>query len=178
MKYSMKHDATKQSDPLSGELPQMLIIGYGNSLRSDDGAGIVMAQKMAPHFDAKGLPTQLITETQLLPEMAADISAPSINTVVFVDTSVQSNDAQVQINMIDVDTPTASTGHQLCPAALLLYASLLYGRNPQAWLVSIPGVNFAHGESFSPTVKNAIRGHKAVAQTLYVEIANTLPCMS
>ena len=173
MKSSMKHAATKQAIDLAEELPQLLIIGYGNSLRADDGAGIVMAQKMARHFDAAGLPTQLITETQLLPEMAADISAPSINTVVFVDTSVQSRTAQVEIRKIDVDTQTASTGHQLYPAALLLYASLLYGRNPHAWLVTIPGVDFAHGESFSPTVNDAVNGYKTIAHALYQKIENT-----
>lgn len=173
MKYSMKHGETKHAMDLAKELPQMLIIGYGNSLRADDGAGIVIAQKMARHFNAAGLPTRLITETQLLPEMAADISAPSINTVVFVDTSLQSNAAQVEINKIDVDTQTASTGHQLYPAALLLYASLLYGRNPQAWLVTIPGVDFAHGESFSPTVKEVINDYKSIAHALYQKIENT-----
>lgn len=178
MKYSMKHAATEQVTDLTEELPQMLIIGYGNSLRTDDGAGIVMAQKMARHFDAEGLPTRLITETQLLPEMAADISAQNINSVVFVDTGIQANNQQVEIRKIDIDTPTASTGHQLYPSALLLYASLLYGRNPQAWLVTIPGVNFAHGESFSPTVNEAIEDYRTVAHALYQKIANTIPCMS
>ena len=166
MKLSTKPAAIKGTIALTSAPPQLLIIGYGNSLRSDDGAGIALAEKLAGHLNELGLKAKLMTSAQLLPEMAAEISAAHINKVVFIDTCREHDGSGIEIRNIGVDTSTQCTGHQLSPATLLLYAVLLYGRNPDAWLVTIPGFNFSHGESFSTEVRSYMQNITSIAHDL------------
>ena len=60
--------------------PTRLIIGYGNDLRSDDGAGIRAATMIA----ARDLAARVIACQQLTPELADDIAAITPNTAVHV----------------------------------------------------------------------------------------------
>ena len=61
-----------------------LVIGYGNDLRSDDGAGRVVADRL----DALALPDVTVRSViQLTPELALEIA--KFDTVVFVDASVE-----------------------------------------------------------------------------------------
>jgi hydrogenase maturation protease len=171
----MKRAATEHTALHDDDWPQVVIIGYGNSLRRDDGAGIVLAGELATHLAHLGLATKLITGMQLLPEMAAELSH-DVSAVIFVDTSADSVAKPVAIIEIDVDTPTASTGHQLTPATLLVYAALLYGRSPHALLVTLPGVDFGHGEGFSRQVATTIAQAEVLANGLYESIRRTIPC--
>src|SRR5690606_27866057 len=85
-------------------------------------------------------------------EMAANISSEEIEAVVFVDAAAQASIHGIQISRVKAEPASPSSGHHLDPSTLLVYASLLYGRQPPAWLVTVPGVDFAHGEGFSPEV--------------------------
>ena len=60
-----------------------LVIGYGNTLRGDDGIGPAVAEAVA----ALGLPgVRVIVAHQLTPELAADLADAQL--VVFVDAAV------------------------------------------------------------------------------------------
>lgn len=167
-----------ETDPMSTErmhswesgAPKCLIIGYGNSLRRDDGAGLAFATKLAALWDRAGFPSRLLLDTQLLPEMAEDIAAQGIEAVVFVDAADSYASQQIVIAEVEATTPTASTGHHLDPATLLLYAALLYGSKPRAWLVTIPGVDFGHGEGFDPMVEELLGNVMPVAVSIIERI--------
>src|SRR5262245_41264787 len=61
----------------------VLVIGYGNTLRGEDGIGPAVAEEVA----ARGLPgVRVIVAHQLTPELAADIADARL--VVFVDAAV------------------------------------------------------------------------------------------
>ena len=137
----------------------ILIIGYGNSLRQDDGAGLILADTLTQACQARNLPAKCITTHQLTPELAPTIATPETSAVVFVDTRValpSENAPGVQIRTLIADTSSPSLGHHLTPETLLLYAQLLYSRQPAAWLVTVPGINFDHGEELSELTKNAL----------------------
>ena len=137
----------------------ILIIGYGNSLRQDDGAGLILANKLAQACRKRDLPVRCITTHQLMPELAPTIAAEEISAVVFVDTRVvlpSETDVAVQIRTLAANTSSPSLGHHLTPETLLLYAQLLYNRHPAAWLVTVPGISFDHGEALSELTKNAL----------------------
>ncbi len=66
-------------------LPLLLIIGYGNSLRRDDGAGLVLAQRLAEQWKKDGHAVRLLLTHQLMPEMALDLAESDVAGVLFVD---------------------------------------------------------------------------------------------
>lgn len=177
----MKCGAIDQS--ANGPLRQQIaVIGYGNSLRRDDGAGIVLAEMLVSRWKACGIPARLITNVQLLPEMAEDLAREGVAVVIFIDTSAVSSPsmqvAEIEIKPVEIQPSTASTGHQLDPATLLLYTAMLYGHQPHAWLVTIPGLDFDHGEGFSPQVRQLLANNALVAATLLEKIQEFLPCMN
>jgi hydrogenase maturation protease len=154
------------------------MIAYGNTLRRDDGAGIALAERMVAHWQSLGRPVRLITDSQLLPEMAELVAGEHVKALVFVDTSADRDGRCIQVSDIDLDSPTPSSGHQLGPSALLVYAALLYGRQPRAWLVTIPGHDFTHGEGFSPKVQHLLDTAPIVAIELLSTIEELIPCMN
>ena len=53
----------------------ILIIAYGNPLREDDGAGLVLAEKLETLLRRLAIETRRVEMQQLLPELAAEIAA-------------------------------------------------------------------------------------------------------
>jgi hydrogenase maturation protease len=155
---------------------QILLIGYGNTLRRDDGAGVKLAERLAVAMWAIGRPVKLLTVPQLVPELAADIADDSVAAVIFVDAAAGLFPPEITIHRIDRANPTPSLGHHLDPTALLTYAELLYGRSAPAWLVTVPGIDFGHGECLSPSVQRLLCNAPQVAEQLCGEIEACLSC--
>jgi hydrogenase maturation protease len=139
-----------------------LVIGYGNSLRRDDGAGLFLAAALAERWLAAGLPVRHLAVHQLVPELAEEIARPEVAAVLFIDAAVaapqapQLGGASHGIARVEPLAASPSVGHHLDPALLLLYAERLLGHGPPAWLLTVPGQDFAFGEGFSPAVQAAI----------------------
>ena len=135
-----------------------LLIACGNSLRQDDGAGIILADGLAAHWQAQNRPFRTIQVQQLVPELALDIAAEEVEEVWFVDSRVAQDeeDTAVQIRPLYPDSQSPAIGHQLSPEMLLLYARKLFDKRPSeaqpvAWQVTIPGFHFGHSETVSAT---------------------------
>lgn len=137
------------------EAPCLLVIGYGNSLRRDDGAGLLLAELLADIWESQGRPVRLLLAHQLGPEIALDIAEPDVSTVLFVDAAAQAL-PQAELTPVAVTPKSQSLTHQLSPETLLLYAARLFNRHPQGWLLRVGGHDFAHGESLSPATASAV----------------------
>jgi hydrogenase maturation protease len=141
----------------------ILLIAYGNSLRTDDGAGLRLAERMAGYWQSKGTPLRHLAVQQLAPELAVEIAEPGVLAVVFVDARAElpgSAPDGVTVAALRPDgAGSPSLGHHTEPEVLLTYAAvLLDGRPaPPAWLVTAPGVDFGHGEGLSPQASAAIQ---------------------
>jgi hydrogenase maturation protease len=157
-----------------GDKVGILVIGYGNTLRRDDGAGVALAERLVDCWQQSGVSAQLLTVTQLVPELAFDIAADGVLAVVFVDAVAGAVDDAVQMRRIGPQVASPSLGHQLDPAALLLYARLIAGRTLPAWLVTVPGVEFDLGEEMSPAVRRLVATADRVADRLRLEIEECL----
>jgi hydrogenase maturation protease len=138
----------------------ILLIAYGNPLRQDDGAGLRLAERMAERWRSIGAPVRHVAVQQLAPELAVEIATPEVTAVVFVDTRAAAGLAgTVEITpLAPPELATPSLGHHFQPDVLLAYAALLLeGRPPPpAWLATVPGVAFDHGEGLSPIASAAI----------------------
>ena len=159
----------------------ILIIACGNSLRCDDGAGLVLAEKLALALERDGHEVRLMCVHQLAPELAFDMAKEDVATVLFVDTAIAALEGEPRLRLQPLPTTSAqlastqsALAHHLTPQALLLYAGALYGRVPPALLVTIPGRNFEHGTAFSPTVQVALQQTESMVRQLVPH----LPCRS
>lgn len=134
---------------------QVIVIGYGNTLRSDDGAG----QKVAEILASWHLPqVKSISVHQLTPELSALIAAAELAIFIDVYPAEQSElaaDNNIRVISIDPTTsrqhPTSpEAGHIATPDRLLYLADLVYGKTPSAWWILLPAWNFEFGEHLSP----------------------------
>lgn len=134
-----------------------LVIGYGNELRSDDGAGVWAATRLGARFPQ----SRVIVVQQLSPELADEIAAAA--QVVFLDAYAASGaDAPLRVERIrgddaaDIAEAASTLGHHGDPARLVGLAERLYGRAPDVWVVGIPAFCFAAGETISPATMRMV----------------------
>ncbi len=121
-----------------------LVIGYGNTLRSDDGVGAKVAAAVAE----LALPGVVaIVRHQLTPELAEPIS--SARAVVFVDAAVDAA-TEIQVRQLEPAEGAQLMAHAADPRTLLTLARQLFGRCPPAWWLTIPVENLDFGEELSP----------------------------
>jgi len=129
----------------------LLVVAYGNPLRSDDGAAWRAAEILQQQLPSS---TKLICVHQLMPELAEDMSHAQV--VVFIDAEDTGNPGQVRCEGISPKREEFSFSHHLTPSALLGLSEKLYGSAPRAMLVAISGENFDHGEILSEYVARAL----------------------
>lgn len=122
----------------------MLIIGYGNMLRSDDGVGPRLAEAVeALHL--RGVST--LACQQLAPEHAEAVSKASA--VIFIDAAVDGS-REVQLRELEPAGTSQLMAHAADPSTLLALARDVFGRAPRAWWLTIPAVRLGFGEELSP----------------------------
>ena len=135
--------------PDAGMAP-LLVIGYGNELRSDDGVGARVAAAIA-EMQLPGV--HAIACHQLTPELAEPIA--SARTVVFVDAARDPiNDVQVRI--IEPSATVPVSAHAGSPEALLALARELFAHCPLAWMICVPAVVFDFGGHLSPQAQRGL----------------------
>jgi hydrogenase maturation protease len=125
----------------------LLIIGYGNLLRGDDGAGIRAASRL------RDLGFCSIETHQLLPELAELVSKAIA--VIFLDADVGVAAGEIHVSEI-FESQGGVLEHHATPAGILRLAHDVYGRAPKAVLVGIGGQDFGYGEVMSDGAEGAI----------------------
>jgi hydrogenase maturation protease len=127
-----------------------LIIGYGNTLRGDDGAGPHLAGAVA----AGNYPGVRVLVCPLLtPELADSVSQARV--AVFVDAAVDAP-REVRWRKLKPAKSAQIMSHAAAPRALLALARDVFGHAPQAWWLTIPAVKFDFGGDFSPQTQKGI----------------------
>lgn len=122
----------------------MLIIGYGNPLRGDDAFGFVAAARIPG----------AIALHQLLPELMEPISRADC--VVFLDACADGEPGEIRRRNIEPGTGEAGFTHHITPESLLAGARALYGRAPQATLITVCGAHFELFDALSAPVQSAL----------------------
>ncbi len=149
----------------------LLVIGYGNPLRCDDGVG----PKVAEAVEALQLPgVHTLVCQQLSPEHAEPISRARV--VVFVDAIVNTGDkwqvtsdgktwqatsgekscrpppdtCHVQLRKLEPGESSQLMAHAADPRTMLALARDVFGHAPEAWWLTIPAMKLGFGTDFSP----------------------------
>lgn len=132
---------------------KVLLIGYGNSLRSDDGLGPLAARMLAERLDGEAV--DVITAQQLLPEFAEAIS--QARRVIFIDASAVGPAGEIMIREVQAQSGGQDwLIHDFTPQMLLAYAQQLYDHAPRAILITVNGFSFDHGDQLSPSMKELL----------------------
>lgn len=122
----------------------LLVIGYGNTLRADDGVG----PRVAETVGALGLPgVHALICHQLSPEHADPISRAE--EVVFVDAAVDGA-KEVQLRPLEPNDSSQLMAHAADPRTMLALARDVFGKTPKAWWLTIPAVTTEFSEALSP----------------------------
>ena len=136
-------------------MKSVLVLGYGNPLRGDDGFGWHVAEILEGEYRNDDR-VQVIPCHQLTPDLAETMS--HFGTVVFVDVSCDQMEEVVRCQHLVPEVPGTTFTHHVSPSTLLITCEVLYGRLPKAYVVSIAGRSFGLGEEMSPDVRSGIPG--------------------
>jgi hydrogenase maturation protease len=131
---------------------KMLIIGYGNQSRRDDGVGWFVIEQLA----ALNLPgVELETGQQLEIESAETISR--FDTIIFVDAAIPEAPEPIQRTVVTPNFQSHAVAHYMTPADVLSLCKTLHGCEPHAILFSIRGRDFNFGTTLTPEVEQVAR---------------------
>ena len=136
-------------------IDNILVIGYGNTLRTDDGLGWYAAERLAG--DPRFAGATVIGRHQLTPELAFDVSRAGL--VVFVDASHGPAAGTFTIEWLQADAGnTTGWSHILSPSSLVDLARELYGQVPDVAVIRVGVESLAFGDRMSPAAEASLPG--------------------
>ena len=129
-------------------MTQILIVGYGNPLRCDDGVGWRAAEALS--LSLRFPEIEIVVRHQLTPELADNLRYADL--VIFIDAAHGAQPGELTCEPLTLQRGILRS-HQLSPVHLLALADELYEASPRAFAVSLCGECFDHGATLSATVE-------------------------
>lgn len=153
----------RPSDP-PREKHARLLLGYGNTLRRDDGAGVRAAEELSRLVPG----ADLVLRQELQLDLAVTIAQYE---EVFFLKAAATGDREVRAVPVTPDPSILNTGSHTCsPGALVALCRSLYGRSPsRATLVTIPGETFDFGETLSAFTREKVAGAVALVRSMIAD---------
>lgn len=144
---------------------RILVIGYGNPLRGDDGFGALAAG----YVEKRQIPgLEVIVSHQLNPELAdllhqssyaifldAVASTPTCATKAPVGGPSDDQPGTLRATPVERCDLSSSGMHHFEPGSLLALAQAIYGQAPPATLITATARSFHHGPEISAEVRQA-----------------------
>lgn len=131
-------------------MSKILVIGYGNSMRGDDGLGPFAAQRIESIVQDKEVKIMVRHQTGI--ELAEDLK--DVDFAIFIDAYVGDKPGTLKEEaVVPDDSMPGSFSHHLHPGVLLSLVQALYNKRPEAVIYSIAAESFDHGEGLSPAVE-------------------------
>ena len=149
------HSKPRRPRPVSGA-GGTLIVGYGNTLRRDDGLGWRAAALLAEDPRLGG--ARVVWQQQLTPELATDVGDASL--VVLIDVTDGDEAGVISVRRLDTAIAAGPAGsawtHHLEPEALIALARELWNASPAAFVVSVGAASLEVGDGLSSAVEQAL----------------------
>ncbi len=145
---------------------RVLVIGYGNPSRQDDGVGLAVVNGLRMRagatpldegddgFDDLGRDMDTLFLQQLSPELAETLI--DYGHVVLVDAHFGIYPELVHHEHLDPSHEAAIVSHHFKPGTLLSLAEQLYGRAPTGELISVRGYAFDFTSELSPETARGV----------------------
>jgi len=137
---------------------RVLVIGYGNPYRGDDGFGPLAARAI----EARGLDSvEVIAARQLTPEMAIPLSCAGY--AIFLDAAIGDRPGALCVTPVEPCGSSVSS-HHFEPGTLLALAKSVFGHAPPAMLITTAAATLEQDAEISIAVcEAAARAADAVA---------------
>lgn len=133
-------------------MEKILVIGYGNTLRRDDGLGIEVVRRLQDRITYPNC--TFLSAFQLQPEMILQFKETDWLFIVDASTCIRPGAIKcTQLPHIDQTELDSYGTHFLTPQRTLLLCEQLYGYAPKTKLFTIGGEDFDYGEGFSALIK-------------------------
>lgn len=120
------------------EIKKVLLVGFGNEYRRDDGLGIRLLDLIDDEI-------QKIKIQELSIDILDDIK--NFEVVIFVDAALEGED--INFRKIEKEPKFSPLTHHLSPEELLIWAENINKKNYEFYLLSIRGYDFDFGEEIS-----------------------------
>jgi hydrogenase maturation protease len=139
-------------------LKKLLVIGYGNPDREDDGVawhilraltlklGLAAPSSYEDEFP-ESAEVDFDFQLQLTPEMAEDVA--EYNYVCFIDAHTGSIPEAVRLIPVESEFQHSPFTHHLTPQSLMSMCETIYGKKPDAALLSVLGHRFLFSRELS-----------------------------
>ena len=122
----------------------VLVIGYGNPSRRDDGVGHYVVKEI----QAKSVDNiSTLTLHQLGPELAETIK--DYDLVIFVDAHVGETAEGLKVIPVEPAYRPSAFTHMMSPRSVLALTKALYHKEPRAFILAIRGYDFDFGMELS-----------------------------
>ena len=131
-------------------MARIVVAGYGNPLRGDDGVGWRVAEAVAEKWGER---VCVLMGQQPAPEWTPELAAADV--AFLVDATHDSVPGLCVRRLEPVVGGQLLDGHTFGPGHLLGLAAALYGRVPESYLLLLPTKSFDFGETLSPTTARA-----------------------
>lgn len=123
---------------------KILVIGYGNTTRSDDGAGVRVAEILAEENLAG---VEVRTMQQLHVDLVEELGG--FDMIVLVDASEISED--VRLEKVEAkQSVDVHSSHHLGPATLAALSEQLFQKKLNLYVCQVEAENFDFGDTLSP----------------------------
>ena len=136
----------------------ILVIGFGNTLRRDDGAGPLVARHLARRLAAEHVSGIVALDVmQLVPELSEDIRRSKC--VIFIDASIAVPAGRLAITRVDPHPElkcAGRLGHHESPERLLALCEKVFGEAPPAFVLAIGAASLNLGWKLSRNVKPVV----------------------
>jgi hydrogenase maturation protease len=136
--------------------PRILVLGYGNPGRQDDGLGPAAVAEIGSF----GWPNLTAFDNyQLNIEDAMEVAAHDV--VWFVD-AAKTGPSPYAVHNVSPAATIEFTSHLVRPEAIVAIASQYYGASPQAFVLAIRGYEFEFIEALTPGAADNLRAALAM----------------
>ncbi len=127
---------------------KILVYGYGNPGRQDDGLGIRLSEDLENWAHEKGIANvSFDTNYQLNAEDALEVSGNDV--VIFAD-AAKNEDETFTFNPLKPARKIAFTTHAMNPETVLALCDELYKKRPKAYMLSINGFKWEVAGKMTP----------------------------
>jgi hydrogenase maturation protease len=136
---------------------RVLVLGYGNPSRQDDGAGHVLSRLLARSVRKCGDQAVLWRGHQLVPE--AILEAGDADVAIFCDASLITHEKGYALERVDPSS-TGEDGlnmHTFGPGSVLALAEKILGRVPEGWILSVSGASFDFSDRLTSECRERVR---------------------
>jgi hydrogenase maturation protease len=148
--------STAGADTVLPREPRVLVLGYGNPGRQDDGLGPAAVAEI----ETFGWPNLTAFDNyQLNIEDAMEVAAHDV--VWFID-AAKTGPAPYAVHDVSPASAIEFTSHVMRPEAILAIARQCYGGSPPAFLLAIRGYEFEFIEKLTPGAADNLRAALAM----------------